>query len=112
MSLVWIYYGNDYRKATDLNPNQVILMIDNGCDGVSKLINYAVNNVLHAGSYRGATARIYRGNDEELVHVFVDMADGNREVMIIVSRNPADTLFNYYTSASSENILECNYGGK
>ncbi|WP_054841869.1 hypothetical protein [Vulcanisaeta distributa] len=110
MSLVWVYHGNEYRRVSDLSPNQVILMINNGCDGVSQLINYVINNVLSVGNYRSITARIYRGNDEHLVHFLINLSSGSEEVIILVSRNPADTLFNYYTSASSENIIECNYG--
>ncbi len=109
-SLVWVYHGKEYRRVTDLDPNQVILMISNGCDGVSQLINYVTSRVLTASNYRGITARIYRGGDEYLVHFLIDLASGPDEVIILVSRNPADTLFNYYTSAPSENIIECNYG--
>ncbi len=109
-SLVWVYHGKEYRRVADLDPNQVILMISNGCDGVSQLINYATSKVLAVGNYRGVTARIYRGSNEYLVHFLIDLAGGSEEVIILVSRNPADTLFNYYTSTSSENIIECNYG--
>ncbi|WP_054853660.1 hypothetical protein [Vulcanisaeta distributa] len=109
MSLVWVYHGNEYRRASDLDPNQVMLMIGNGCDGVGQLINYVINNVLSTGNYRNVTARIYRGNDEYLVHFLINLANSSEEVMILVSKNPADTLFNYYTLVSSENIIECNY---
>ena len=87
-----------------------MLMINGGCDGVKQLINYVINNVLSVGSYRSVSARIYRGNDEYLVHFLINLVNGSEEVIILVSRNPADTLFNYYTSTSSENIIECNYG--
>ncbi|ADY02501.1 hypothetical protein VMUT_2308 [Vulcanisaeta moutnovskia 768-28] len=110
MSLVWVYHGNEYKRVSDLNPNQVMLMINNSCDGIRQLVNYVINNVLSVSEYRGVTARIYRGNDEHLIHFFINLVNGNEEVMILVSRNPADTLFNYYTSASPENIIECSYG--
>ena len=110
MSLVWVYHGNEYRRALDLSPNQVMLMINGGCDGVRQLINYVINNVLSVSNYRSASARIYRGNDEYLIHFLINLASGSEEVIILVSRNPADTLFNYYTSTSSENIIECSYG--
>ncbi len=110
MSLVWVYHGNEYRRVSDLDPNQVMLMINSGCDGVSQLINYVINNVLPISNYRSITARVYRGNDEHLVHFLINLSSGSEEVIILVSRNPADTLFNYYTSTSSENIIECSYG--
>lgn len=111
-TLVWVYHGKEYRRVPDLDPSQVILMISNGCDGVSQLISYVTNKVLAVNDYKGITARIYRGSDEYLVHFIVNLANGSDEVIVLVSRNPADTLFNYYTSLSSENIIECNYGGR
>lgn len=109
VSHVWLYYGNEYRIDQGLNPNQVLAMLGQGCDGIRPLINYLVINVLGQGRYVKATARIYRGNDDALIHFVITIDGGSKEVMVIVSRNPADTLFNYYTSPSSENFVECGF---
>ncbi len=112
MSLVWIYVppGTEYKREQELDPNQVLMIINNGCESIKSLLDYIVNNVLHQTRYVRAGARAYKGGGDALVHFVINVDGGNREVMVIVSRNPADTLFNYYTSSSTENIIECDFG--
>ncbi|MGC8543608.1 MAG: hypothetical protein ACP5NQ_06670 [Vulcanisaeta sp.] len=112
MSLVWIYYSNEYKRVSDLDPDQVMLMISNGCEGIKPLINYIIR-ALSLRSYLKINTKLYQGVGDALVHFVINIGDNDsREAMIVVSRNPADTLFNYYTSSSPENTLECNFGSQ
>lgn len=110
MSLVWIYQDNNYRRVDDLNPNQVLIMASGGCDGIKPLMNYVLGNVPSA-QHGKVSAKVYRDLDDVLIHFLITMDNESKEIMIIVSKNPADTLFNYYTS-SGENIVNCDFSNQ
>ncbi|WP_069807843.1 hypothetical protein [Vulcanisaeta thermophila] len=108
MALPWVYYEDKFQRIDGLRVEEALNVRNEGCDGVKRLINNVIIPRLALDNAKVLNAAALAYEDDLVIRVGVNVNGEVRDMIFIVSRNPADALFNYYNGNMKE-IFNCNY---
>lgn len=108
MALPWVYYGDKFQRLTGVRTEDALNIKNQGCAGLRNIINTAIIPGLSLKDAVPVDASVFTYEGDLVVRITLKVGGETRDAVFIVSRNPADALFNYY-NGSMEKIFDCNF---